>query len=66
MPASARRGVRRKCAAAAHQISNIYRERGEAAPAWRYHLRSLMEPGGLMRYALYTRHLFRIRRGMRP
>ena len=66
MPASVRRGMRRKCAAAAHDISNIYRERGEAVPAWRYHLRSLMEPGGLLRYALYTRHLFGIRRGMRP
>jgi hypothetical protein len=66
MPASVRRGIRRKCAAAAHDISNIYRERGEAAPAWRYHLRSLREPGGLLRYALYTRHLFGIRRGMRP
>ena len=66
MPASVRRGMRRKCAAAAHDISNIYRERGEAAAAWRYHLRSLMEPGGLLRYALYTRYLFGIRRGMRP
>ena len=66
MPAAVRRGMHRKCAAAAHEISNIYRERGEAAAAWRYHLRSLMEPGGLLRYALYTRHLFGIRRGMRP
>ena len=66
MPASVRRGLRRKCAAAAHQISDIHRERGEAASAWRYHLRSLMEPGGLLRYALHTRHLFAIRRGMRP
>ena len=65
MPASVRRGMHRKCAAVAHDISNIYRERGEAAAAWRYHLRSLMEPGGLLRYALYTRHLFGIRSGIR-
>ena len=65
MPRSARRGLRRKCAAAAHQISNIHRERGETALAWRYHLRSLAEPGGFLRYALSTRHLLGIRGGMR-
>ena len=64
MPATVRRGLRRKCAAAAHEISDIYRERGEAAPAWRYHLRSLAEPGGLLRYALHTRHLLAMRSGM--
>lgn len=65
MPPTARQGVRRKCAAAAHQISNIHRERGETALAWRYHLRSLAEPGGFLRYALSTRHLLGIRVGMR-
>ncbi len=65
MPASVRRCLRRKCASAAHEISNIHYRRGEAGPAWRYHLRSLAEPSGLIRYALHTRHLFGIRGGTR-
>ena len=62
MPAGVRRELHRKCAAAAHEISNIYRLRGELGPAWRYHLRSLARPWGLVRYALYTRHLFTVSR----
>ena len=63
MPASVRRELRRKCTLAAHTISNIYRRRGEARPAWRYHLRSLAEPWGLVNYALYTRRLLYFGRG---
>jgi len=57
VPASVRRRLRRKCTITAHGISDIYRRRGEAGPAWRYHLRSLTDPWGLVNYALYTRRL---------
>lgn len=63
MPVSVRRQLRRKCASTAHQISNIHRKRGEAGPAWRYHLRSLAEPWGLLSYALYTRRLLYLGKG---
>ena len=57
MPASVRRELRRKRARAAHDASDIYRSRGEARLAWRYHLRSLAEPRGALAFALYTRRL---------
>lgn len=65
MPAPVRRSLRRKCARAAHEISNIHRRRGEAGDAWRYHLRSLREPWGMFAYALYTRRLLFADRGER-
>lgn len=65
MPAPVRRSLRRKCARAAHEVSNIYRRRGEAREAWRYHLRSLREPWGMLAYALYTRRLLAIGRDRR-
>ena len=57
LPARARVELRRKIARTAHEISNLYRRRGERGAAWRYHLRSLASPWGLVRYALHTRHL---------
>jgi hypothetical protein len=63
MPAPVRRRLRRKCTLTAHEISNVHRRRGEMGPAWRFHLRSLMEPWGLWNYALYTRRLLFVRRG---
>lgn len=57
MPRAVRRRLRRKCAATAHTIADIYRRRGHTGAAWRYHLRSLWEPWGLLRYAPYTRRL---------
>lgn len=57
MPAPVRRRLLRKCTMSAHQISDVHRRRGELGPAWRFHLRSLREPWGFFRYALYTRRL---------
>jgi hypothetical protein len=57
MPAPVRRRLLRKCTVTAHEISNVHRRRGELGPAWRFHLRSLREPWGFFRYALYTRRL---------
>lgn len=61
VPKSVRRRLRRKCTCAAHEISDIYRRRGERSLAWRYHLKSLREPWGLLHYAPYTRRLFFVR-----
>ncbi|HEX6138752.1 MAG TPA: glycosyltransferase family A protein [Casimicrobiaceae bacterium] len=63
MPRAVRRSLRRKWARAAHEISNIYRRRGEAGPAWRFHMRSMREPRGMLAYALYTRRLLFLGRG---
>lgn len=57
MPAPVRAALRRKCAAVAHEISDIHRRRGNSRLAWRYHLRSLCNPWGLARYAAYGRKL---------
>jgi hypothetical protein len=65
MPAPVRRRLRRKCTLTAHEISNIHRQRGELGPAWRFHLRSLIEPWGLWNYSLYTRRLLFARNGQR-
>ena len=59
MPAAARRRLLRKCTLMAHDISDVYRRRGELGPAWRFHLRSLRDPWGFFHYALYSRHLLR-------
>jgi hypothetical protein len=63
MPEAIRRRLRRKCTATAHQIADIYRRRGQTGLAWRYHLRSLAEPWGLLNYALYTRRLLYFGKG---
>jgi glycosyltransferase involved in cell wall biosynthesis len=39
-----------------HSLASFHCDRGEVGPAWSYHWRSLMEPGG-WRYLLYTRKL---------
>lgn len=59
MPPAARRRLLRKCTLMAHDISDVYRRRGELGPAWRFHLRSLQDPWGCFHYAMYTRHLLR-------
>lgn len=57
MPPAVRTALRLRCAMAAHDIADIYLRRGELGPAWRYHLRSLADPRGLLRYAAFTRRL---------
>jgi hypothetical protein len=63
MPPDVRRSLRRKCTLTAHEISDIHRRHGELGLAWRFHLRSLIEPWGLWNYALYTRRLLFVRPG---
>ena len=63
MPPDVQRSLRRKCTLTAHEISDIHRRHGELGLAWRFHLRSLIEPWGLWNYALYTRRLLFVRPG---
>jgi hypothetical protein len=49
--------LKEKYAAALHDASAVELFDGNRAAAWRLHLKSLWH-GGLMRYGLYTRHLF--------
>lgn len=57
MPGTLRRRVRRKLGAALHERANICLQQGRVAEAWRWHLQSLAEPGGIARYAAFTRKL---------
>ncbi len=63
MPVPVRRRLLRKCTVMAHEISNVHRRRGEFGPAWRFHLRSLRDPWGLLNYGLYTRQLLLAAKG---
>lgn len=58
-----RRGLRRKEAAAYHQLSEYYRSRGQAGAAWRAHFRTLRSGG--LRYLPVSRHLLAASLGMR-
>ena len=56
VPPAIRRQLRKKYAAALHVVATLMLRDGNRACAWRYHLKSLRH-GGLLRYALFTRHL---------
>jgi len=56
LPASVRRGLRRKLGAARHSLSVAALGEGARGEAWRQHLASLAQPGGL-KYLSYTRRL---------
>lgn len=56
LPDSARARLRRRIADAYHAASGRERAGGGLAAAWRWHLASLISPGG-WRYLPYTRHL---------
>jgi len=57
MPTRVRRLLRIKVGRTLHGFSEYHRRRREPGPAWRMHLRSLVEPSGFRRYGLYTRKL---------
>ncbi|CAN7659111.1 glycosyltransferase family A protein [Pseudoduganella sp. LjRoot289] len=55
-PAAVQHIIRRRISAALHDYSERALERAQGMDALRYHLRSLLQPGGL-RYLGYTRHV---------
>ena len=57
MPSEIRMRLREKYGSALHVIADHYRRDGRFGTAWGFHLKSLMQPGGL-RYLPYTRKLF--------
>lgn len=56
LPSDFRAGMERKVAEAAHSLASRRLSEGKRTEAWRWHLASLRERGGL-RYLFYTRHL---------
>ncbi len=56
LPSDVRAGWRRHLAGACHEIAGRALMEGDRAAAWRWHLRSLWEPGG-WRFIPYTRRL---------
>lgn len=56
LPSKVRRGIRRKLSATYHDLAEFNRATGRIREARRYHLRSLVLPGGL-RYLAYSRKL---------
>jgi glycosyltransferase involved in cell wall biosynthesis len=56
LPAPVRGAVRRKLGRACHVFAEQSRGRGRLAQAWRFHLDSLVQPGG-WRYLAYSRKL---------
>jgi glycosyltransferase involved in cell wall biosynthesis len=56
IPPYLKSGIRRKIAGVCHSMANRYRRKGQRGEAWRWHLRSLKEPGG-WRYLPFSRHL---------
>jgi glycosyltransferase involved in cell wall biosynthesis len=56
LPAPVRRAVQCKIGRACHVAAEDCRLQGQGAQAWRYHLKSLGQPGG-WRYLLYSRKL---------
>lgn len=64
LPRGFRAGLRRKLSAAYHRVSGDRLAEGRIDEAWRWHLASLGEKGG-MRYLPFTRHLIMARRAGR-
>ncbi|HKV51933.1 MAG TPA: glycosyltransferase family A protein [Gemmatimonadaceae bacterium] len=58
LPRDVRRTLRARIAGAYHAAANHEREVGALGGAWRWHVRSLLEPSG-WRYAPFMRHLVR-------
>lgn len=56
LPFDVRREYRRRMAQALHDVAELHRASGQAWKAWRYHLGSLVRPGGF-RYLPYTGRL---------
>lgn len=56
LPAPVHAALRRRHGAALHALSDLFRRRGALGLAWRYHLCSLLKPGGV-RYLAYSRRL---------
>lgn len=57
LPLDARQLVQEKRGAALHDLSALYLSTGKFGPAWKNHLKSLLQPRGF-RYFLFTRRLF--------
>jgi glycosyltransferase involved in cell wall biosynthesis len=64
LPQDFRDGIRRRIAPACHSASSRFIAEGSPAEAWRWHIRSLKEPGG-WRYLLYTRYVLAALAGRR-
>ena len=58
LPADVRRTLRSRIAGAYHGAADHEREVGALGAAWRWHVRSLLQPSG-WRYVPFTRHLVR-------
>ncbi len=56
LPRHARREVRERMVRDCHMVAHLYLQEGRMREAWRWHLRSLVGPGG-QRFVLYTRKL---------
>ena len=56
LPEDFRKGIRGKIAPACHSAASRFIAEGSPSEAWRWHIRSLKEPGG-WRYLLYTRYV---------
>lgn len=63
LPPFVRRELRRRISGACHGASERARAEGAVRDAWRWHLRSILAPGG-WRYLPYSRHL--LKRAGRP
>ncbi len=61
MPPSLRRKLRLKLSNTQHGLSDHYRRRNATSAAWKYHLRSMAEIRGMLRYVLYTRQLLALK-----
>lgn len=57
LDATTRRLVRSKYAAALHSCADHRLDSAGLAEAWKFHVASLIQPGGLGRYGFYTRRL---------
>jgi hypothetical protein len=55
MPALVRRRIRRKLGQLQHDLSSYHLAQGDLWSSWHYHLRSLTQPSGILRYGLFTR-----------
>jgi len=56
LPGDFRESIRQRIAPACHSAASRFLAEGSPAEAWRWHLRSLKEPGG-WQYLLYTRYV---------
>ena len=61
VPEEVLHALRRKLGSALHTASEVENALGNTASAWRYHIRSMLQPKGIQ-YFSSTRHLIRRRK----